>query len=107
MPSSVMSLYTLEITGNKPISSNGLLRMLEFCNYVFGQKEEVIITGGHSIWFRSFFRTFLPYENSHVSKTRKIVNGGTVSFTLLKTETDTGPKFMVDPGSILVVYGGF
>lgn len=93
--------------GNKPVNSNGLIRMLEFCNYAFKQHEEVLICGGHSIWFRSFFKTFLPYADNHVSKTRKIVNGGTVSFTLLKTETESGPVYMVDPKSILVVYGGF
>jgi len=94
--------------GNKPINTNGLIRMMKFCDYVFEQEDvEVLICGGHSIWFRSFFKTFLPYSDNHVAKTRKIVNGGTVSFTLLKTETDNGPVYMVDPKSILVVYGGF
>lgn len=94
-------------TGNKPINTNGLIRMKEFCKYAFEQEVDVLICGGHSIWFRSFFRTFLPYADNHVSKTRKIVNGGTVSFTLLKTETEDGPIYMVDPKSFFVVYGGF
>ena len=93
--------------GNKPVNSNGYIRMQQFNDFVFKQDEDVIIAGGHSIWFRSYFKTFLPYSNDHVAKTRKIVNGGTVSFTLMKTETNDGPVFMVDPKSILVVYGGF
>jgi len=93
--------------GNKPVNSNGLIRMLQFNKYAFEQEEEVLICGGHSIWFRSFFKTFLPYSNDHVSKTRKIVNGGTVSFSLMKMETEDGPVYMIDSNSILVVYGGF
>lgn len=99
-----MSLHT----GNKPMDTNGLKRMLEFCKFTFEQKDtQVLICGGHSIWFRSFFRTFLPYEQDHKAKTNKIVNGGTVAFTLCKTETTNGPRYMVDPKSIVVVYGGF
>jgi len=93
--------------GNKPVKSNGLIRMMEFNEYAFQQTEDVLICGGHSIWFRSFFKTFLPYDSTHVSKTRKIVNGGTVAFTLLKTEHDGKSVYMVDPDSIFVVYGGF
>ena len=93
--------------GNKPVKSNGLIRMMAFNKYVFEQKEDVLICGGHSIWFRSFFKTFLPYDSTHVSKTRKIVNGGTVSFTLLKSESNGESVYMVDPDSIFVVYGGF
>ena len=44
--------------GNKPISCNGLLRMLDFFHHVIEQKEEANISGGHSIWLRSFLRIF-------------------------------------------------
>jgi len=95
--------------GNKPIKTNGLLRMTDFCEYVFSPdvKEEYVIAGGHSIWFRSFFKTFLPAAFDHVSKKRKMVNGACVAFTLLKASTATGNAFMIDPKSIVVVYGGF
>tara|TARA_R110002050_G_scaffold31747_3_gene81337 strand:+ start:1266 stop:1451 length:186 start_codon:yes stop_codon:yes gene_type:complete len=37
--------------------SNGYKRMREFCEWVFNQpKEVVIIGGGHSFYFREFFR---------------------------------------------------
>jgi len=96
--------------GNKPLDTNGLKRMTEFCDFVFssdGSKYDALICGGHSIWFRSFFRTFLPYGTQHAAKSRKIVNGGCVAFKLLKTDTQAGAKYMVDPNSIQVIYGGF
>ena len=96
--------------GNKPIGTNGLKRMREFCNFVFSSsvKEEYVIVGGHSIWFRSFFRTFLPYKSDHVGKTKKVVNCGVVAFTLLKVVRKSGqPTYMIDPNSVDVVYGGF
>jgi len=94
--------------GNKPINTNGLKRMNEFCDYVMTNvEEENVIVGGHSIWFRSFFRTYLPYTVDHVSKKRKVVNAGCVAFTLLKATTGQGDKYMIDPRSIKVIYGGF
>jgi hypothetical protein len=100
-----MSLHS----GNKPLNTNGLKRMHAFNDFIFSPsvKEEYVIAGGHSIWFRSFFQVFLPYTSTHVSKTKKIVNGGVVAFELIKANTGTGPKYMIDPGSIHVVYGGF
>lgn len=100
-----MSLYV----GNKPLNTNGLKRMLEFCEFVFSPsvKETHVIVGGHSIWFRKFFNMFLPYSVHHVSKNKKIVNGGVVTFELMKAETRRGPKYMIDPKTIRVVYGGF
>lgn len=96
-------------TGNKPINTNGLKRILEFCEFVFSGsiQEDFIIVGGHSIWFRTFFRLFLPYSVHHAAKTKKIVNGGIVVFELMKVETKKGSKFMIDPKSIKTIYGGF
>jgi hypothetical protein len=95
--------------GNKPINTNGLKRMNEFCDFVFSPsvKEENVIAGGHSIWFRSFFSTFLPYATIHPSKKKKMVNGGVVAFELIKATTKSGPKYMIDPETVHVVYGGF
>lgn len=100
-----MSLHS----GNKPLNTNGLKRMLAFCDFVFSPsvKEQYVIAGGHSIWFRSFFQTFLPYDSNHVAKKKKIVNGGVVAFELIKANTKTGPKYMVNPDSVQIIYGGF
>lgn len=94
-------------TGNKPLNTNGLKRMLEFGNYVFTVDEDVVIAGGHSIWFRSFFRTFLPNDSNHPGKSRKVVNCGAVAFTLVKKGDGADAMFAVDPGSVAVIYGGF
>lgn len=95
--------------GNKPINTNGLIRMMEFCDFVFSGsvKEEYIIVGGHSIWFRYFFQNYLPYSVHHDAKKKKIVNCGIVAFDLLKADTKRGSKYMIDPKSIKIVYGGF
>lgn len=100
-----MSLHS----GNKPLNTNGLKRMLAFCDFVFSPsvKEEYVIAGGHSIWFRSFFQMFLPYSSTHASKKKKVVNGGVVAFELIKANTASGPKYMIDESTIHVVYGGF
>mmetsp|Transcript_17159 Transcript_17159/g.24145 ORF Transcript_17159/g.24145 Transcript_17159/m.24145 type:complete len:401 (-) Transcript_17159:24-1226(-) len=96
-------------TGNKPINSNGLIRMQEFCSVVFDKIEkDHVIVAGHSLWFRSFFRTFLPHTVDHVSKKKKLVNGGCVGFTLERIETSKGNyKYLIDPRGITVLYGGF
>jgi hypothetical protein len=101
-----MSLHS----GNKPLNTNGLQRMRAFCDFCFSPSvtEDYVIVGGHSIWFRSFFKTFLPYEVDHVGKKKKIVNCGVVAFTLIKVTRKSGhPTYMIDPNSVDVVYGGF
>eukprot|EP00591_Stephanopyxis_turris_P002139 CAMPEP_0195525524 /NCGR_PEP_ID=MMETSP0794_2-20130614/26000_1 /TAXON_ID=515487 /ORGANISM="Stephanopyxis turris, Strain CCMP 815" /LENGTH=365 /DNA_ID=CAMNT_0040656003 /DNA_START=22 /DNA_END=1119 /DNA_ORIENTATION=+ len=98
-----MSLHS----GNKPMDTNGLKRMMEFCTFAFTRKEEALIVGGHSIYFRSFFRTFLPANSKYIGKTKKVVNAGCVGFTLLKVITPQGVKFMIDEKSATVIYGGF
>ena len=93
--------------GNKPRCTNGLKRMTQFTSLIFQMKalveKEVLIIGGHSLWFRSFFREFLPRELDHISKKKKMVNGGLVAFTLIKM----GDKVAIDPDSVQVIYGGF
>jgi len=101
-----MSLHA----GNKPLNTNGLKRMREFCDFVFSPsvKEDHVIVGGHSIWFRAFFNAFLPYKEEHVGKKKKIVNCGIVALTLIKYTRPSGqPTYMIDPKSVEVVYGGF
>ena len=101
-----MSLHA----GNKPLKTNGLKRMREFCNFVFSPsvKEDYVIIGGHSIWFRYFFKTFLPYQSDHVGKKKKLVNCGVVAMTLIKVIRPSGqPTYMIDPNTVDVVYGGF
>lgn len=96
--------------GNKDVSSNGLKRMQEFCRIAFEDIEkDSIVCAGHSLWFRSFFRTYLPHTSTHVAKTKKIVNGGVVGFTLQRIETTTEGNYayLIDPTSLIVLHKGF
>lgn len=117
--------------GNKDIKSNGLKRMGAFCDLLFttdsdestkkdgsddsnnastilGNANHIMCTG-HSYWFRAFFQTYLPRDFQHVCKTKKLVNGGLVGFTLCHTKVKaTGEdKYMIDPASLTVLYAGF
>ena len=96
-------------TGNKPVDSSGLVRMQDFCKIVFDDIEGgAVIAVGHSYWFRSFFKTYLPHDNDHVSKKKKLVNGGCVGFTMFRTlDEGTHTQYMIDPHSITILYGGF
>ena len=40
----------------------------------FGPEEAQV--AGHSLWFREFFKSFLPKSCSHTAKTAKMVNCG-------------------------------
>lgn len=95
-----------EYAGNKNIfASNGLIRMREFSAWVFKNVPEgtTLIVGGHSLWFRYFFKTFLPARSTHEAKTKKMLNSGVVGFTLSRDKSN----YRIDPDSVDVVYGGF
>lgn len=97
--------------GNKSITSNGLLRMQSFCKLLFDGEHipahDVLCTG-HSYWFRAFFQTYLPKDFEHVCKKKKLINGGVVGFTLWHKKMDDGEdRYMIDPNSLVVLYGGF
>ncbi|CAB9503989.1 expressed unknown protein [Seminavis robusta] len=96
-------------TGNKPIRGSGYDRMIQFCKFVFSNavREEHVIAGGHSLYFKSFFQCFLPASVDHVAKNKKIKNGGVVCFELMKAKTQYGDQFMIDPASVRVIYLGF
>lgn len=103
---------TSKNAGNKAVSSNGYQRMQEFCSIVFEDiPKDTIIACGHSLWFKSFFQTYLPRDFDHISKRKKLVNGGTVGFTLERTRVGTGEDqrwvYRIDPKHIVVLYGGF
>lgn len=75
-----------ENNGNKPVFGTGLDRLMRFSHWAHNQGEEVIICAGHSLWFRHFFRTFLPadtdVELAKQARDLKMMNGGAVGFNL-------------------------
>lgn len=96
--------------GNKSLNSNGLIRLQQFCYDIFDDSKlpkSTIIAAGHSLFFRSLFQMYLPRGVEHVSKKKKLVNGGVVMFTLREATLEKKKEYMIDPGSVVVVYGGF
>lgn len=94
--------------GNKLYSFYGILRLRAFAEWCMKRQEDVIIVGGHSLWFKAFFQTFLPHGVDHISKKKKIVNSGVIAFTLTEATNEQGEKmYRIDPLSIQSVYGGF
>ena len=71
--------------------------------------KDAIIAAGHSLWFRSFFRTYLPHASTHISKKKKLINGGLVGFTLQRLkDPETGDyHYMIAELSITTLHGGF
>jgi len=96
--------------GNKPIDSNGFKRIQSFCDLLFSDivNKDAVVVAGHSLWFRSFFQTYLPYNFEHIAKKKKLINGGCVGLVLQRVKAKEGTfKYMIDPKSITVLHGGF
>jgi hypothetical protein len=95
--------------GNKTYSFYGIKRLQAFCDWVFQQKDvDTIIVGGHSLWFKHFFQTYLPHNFNHDAKTKKLTNSGIVAFELHVHDLDNSEEgFRIDPDSLTTVYGGY
>lgn len=90
--------------GNKPVLGNGLTRMQAFAEWAVQRPENTIIVGGHSLWFRYFFQTYLPRdENPCDAKTLKIHNTGVVAFDFV----GNNGAYRIQPKTVTVVYKGF
>ena len=93
--------------GNKPVFTTGIERMQQFCAWCFEQEASTIIAGGHSLYNRFFFKTFLPKSSSHESKVKKMQNCAVVSMTLKKGKKKNKTWYAIDEDSVDVVYLGF
>jgi hypothetical protein len=51
--------------GNKSRSFYGIKRLKAFNDWAFNRSEDVIIVGGHSLWFKNYFQTYLPHKFDH------------------------------------------
>lgn len=80
----------------------------EFCDWTFERPEDsIIVGGGHSLYNREFFRTFLPHSFPHDAKNKKMVNCGVVRFTLARGTHNGRVMYRIVPDSVKTVYGGF
>ena len=48
--------------GTKPLRGHGGERLRAFCDWAMARPEATIVVAGHSLWFQSFFREYLPAE---------------------------------------------
>ncbi len=92
--------------GQKPIGRVASDSMREFAAWAMNQDADVVVAGGHSIWFREFFKTYLPFDSECPGKKKKIVNCGVVSFDLtFGVHPEHGEMYAVE--NVREIYGGF
>ena len=95
-------------SGNKLAHQPGNFRLQGFVAWLFAQSNSGVIAVGHSLWFLSFFREFLPATVTHPAKNKKLSNGAAVGFTIEKLVlTDKTVVHRIVPDSITLVYGKF
>jgi len=102
-------LHVAGNTGNKSVNSTGKQRLHEFNEWVFESiEQDYIVVAGHSLWFRHFFREFLPVSSNHPGKTKKIHNNGLVAMRVTYLKLKNGEiETIIDPSSISPIYKGF
>ncbi|CAM9885264.1 unnamed protein product [Ectocarpus sp. 13 AM-2016] len=93
--------------GTKALGNTGMKRMKALAEWASQRPEDTVVCVGHSLYFRSFFRCFLPQSAVHDAKKKKIVNCGVVAFTLESGVYEGRQAFKIEPESIVSVYGGF
>eukprot|EP00938_MAST-03A_sp_MAST-3A-sp1_P006201 g6201.t1 len=93
--------------GNKSPFRRAYKDMLAFNEWVFKRNEDTIIVGGHSLWFKQYYRCFLPRDSDHESKKYKMVNAGAIGFELSYGQTKDGAVYRIDPSSMTTIYGGY
>ncbi|KAF4661411.1 hypothetical protein FOL46_005747 [Perkinsus olseni] len=75
--------------GSKPLSSNGLARFREFCDWCFNSSVardvDCVVAIGHSLYFREFYNAFLPRGVRTPARSNKMLNCGVTSFELVTT----------------------
>jgi len=91
--------------GNKALGQKAIKRHEEFIKWMLQQNEtDMVVVLGHSLWFREFFKSYLPKASNHVAKKEKMVNCGCVAFDFYR---DSKNVHRIPPDSIKVIHGGF
>ncbi|CAN0367693.1 unnamed protein product, partial [Ectocarpus fasciculatus] len=93
--------------GTKALGNTGIKRMKALAEWASQRPEDTVVCVGHSLYFRSFFRCFLPQSAVHDAKKKKMVNCGVVAFTLESGVYEGRQAYKIEPESIVSVYGGF
>jgi broad specificity phosphatase PhoE len=102
--------------GNKTLRMKAIDRQREFTAWLFNQqKQDAIIVCGHSLYFREFFRSYMPKASTHEAKSSKMANCSCVAFDFYKLEATGAEKvrykndanLRIRPESIKTIYLGF
>ncbi|KJP88491.1 hypothetical protein AK88_01770 [Plasmodium fragile] len=81
-------------------------RFQDTLSYIFSDTNNIFIIFGHSLWFLSFFRSFL--KPPHTARNHKMRNSAVVVFNLSKYEDEKGKEqYEIDPDSVTVIFKGF
>jgi len=97
---------------NKTISRRAHHSLEEFAGWCFERDEDIIVvSAGHSIWFRRFFAAFLPdkQDENHYAKKQKMKNCSVVAFNLTKGVRPGSAEegYRIEKESITSLYLGF
>jgi len=101
--------------GFKPRLKRGDQRLEGFMNWLFQNKvcanEDIVVICSHSSWLRSFFKSYLPRDSTHMAKTHKIQNCAIVQCQITQFVDSQDPlkkeRYCIDEESIKVVRGEF
>lgn len=103
-------LSTMHNKGNKTLKMKAKDRQRDFTSWVFKQNTpapDAIIVCGHSLWFREFFKTYLPKGCTHEAKSLKMANCGVVAFDFYKIRVGDTDVLRIRPEGIKTIYLGF
>ncbi|QDZ19725.1 hypothetical protein HOP50_03g22420 [Chloropicon primus] len=91
-------------TGSKPVSLTGSKRIELFAQWLFNQKEDIVVAAGHSLYFKSFLIMYLPKTFDHVCKKKKMRNSAVITFDIVQ---DASGSVMILPDSLTTLYLGY
>ena len=72
------------------------------------QDADVVVAGGHSIWFREFFKTYLPFDSECLGEEeedRQLRHGVALRDAQPSTTPEHGEMYAVE--NVREIYGGF
>ena len=76
-------VFSLPFLSLSFLSPSELTNFLSRSPFFQQSKNSVIVGGGHSFYFRAFFRCFLDAEDEHIAKKYIMKNGAVVAFDLV------------------------
>jgi hypothetical protein len=89
--SSAQWLDASQNTGNKQFCKSAKPRFDAFCKWACEQDQEtIVVAAGHSLWFREFFKLYLPTDSPHIARKEKMLNCASVSFNLCQAQDGPG-----------------